>query len=436
MISDRHTAIVYTSSICNLKCTYCYIDKNPALQTIDKVLEESFEGDYYINFIKEMMPNPLQLTSLETWGGEPFIGMHRIYNLVQQLIDFYPNFNSFFSSTNLTLPNWIEEFSGLVDVFSKNKDRHFNMCIQLSIDGPAYINDKNRGEGVTKKIEANFDRLIEYLKDFPSNISLTIQPKPTFDMDCIKMLDSKEKIIEYYQYLETYIEKVVQLNNHHIVMVPNIPNTACPYPHTQEDGKIMANLCKMTREIEMNNPLKYYDEITLFSKGYKCTEGMSYRCTNFTCGSGYTNVGFLPYDKISTCHNGFVDLISDYKKLAINNKDSVLDFKFFIENSKSRFCLTKEEYKLFESQMIHYNTPNTTSRLANVTTSIVALAFAGQIDERYCDYEEALKAAMFLRDKTSFCIRDNYAITGSITLQPLGLYKLLLNGAKEIIQNE
>ena len=38
----RRNLILYTTAICNLKCTYCYIDKNPALQKIDKILDESF----------------------------------------------------------------------------------------------------------------------------------------------------------------------------------------------------------------------------------------------------------------------------------------------------------------------------------------------------------------------------------------------------------
>ena len=48
MIQDRKTAIFYPAAICNLNCRYCSIDKNPILVEIDKQLEESFKGDYYI----------------------------------------------------------------------------------------------------------------------------------------------------------------------------------------------------------------------------------------------------------------------------------------------------------------------------------------------------------------------------------------------------
>ena len=48
------TCVLYNDSICNLKCRYCYIDKNPALIKIDNLLKESFKGDYYFNFSKEI----------------------------------------------------------------------------------------------------------------------------------------------------------------------------------------------------------------------------------------------------------------------------------------------------------------------------------------------------------------------------------------------
>lgn len=440
MEENRRTAIIYTTAVCNLNCTYCYIDKNQALVKIDKILEESFKGDYYINFMKEMFPDPQQLYNIETWGGEPFMGMHRCYNLINDMIEYFPNFRSFFSSTNLTTANWLDEFSGLVDVFAKHKDRNFSICIQLSLDGPEYITDKNRGIGVTRRFTDNFNKLVEYLKTVPSNIEVRLHTKPTFDMSSVEMLSSKEKIIEYYQFMDGYIDKIAKLNKNNVMMFATIPNTASPLPHTKEDGIKFANLCRLMKEVERENVykkyFKYYQKITLYSDGYECTEGDSFRCTNFTCGTGYTNIGFLPYDRISTCHNGFVDLISEYKKESINSEGHTIDFRLFVENSKSRFCLTKDEYKLFESQMMKFNIPDTTTRLTNMVTLIITMARSGQILDKYIDPKEALYAARFLRNKTSFCVRDNHAVTGSITLQPLGIYRLLLNGAKEIIEDE
>ena len=49
------TCVLYDDSICNLKCRYCYIDKNPALLEIDRILADSFKNDYYFNFSKKYL---------------------------------------------------------------------------------------------------------------------------------------------------------------------------------------------------------------------------------------------------------------------------------------------------------------------------------------------------------------------------------------------
>jgi sulfatase maturation enzyme AslB (radical SAM superfamily) len=82
MINKLNTAIFYTCGVCNLQCRYCGIDKNPVLKEIDKALEKSFEGDYYFNCVKKYFPNRGQLKRIETWGGEPFLKMERIFPLL------------------------------------------------------------------------------------------------------------------------------------------------------------------------------------------------------------------------------------------------------------------------------------------------------------------------------------------------------------------
>jgi len=71
-------------------------------------LEQSFEGDYYFNRVKEYFPQKHMLQSVETWGGEPFLHMDRIYPLIHKLIEEYPFFNSMYSSTNFSYPTWLD----------------------------------------------------------------------------------------------------------------------------------------------------------------------------------------------------------------------------------------------------------------------------------------------------------------------------------------
>ena len=82
---NRNTVIFYPCGVCNLNCRYCGINKNKSLIEIDKHLGESFKGDYYFNRVKEYFPRKDMLLGFETWGGEPFLKMDRIYPLMHQL---------------------------------------------------------------------------------------------------------------------------------------------------------------------------------------------------------------------------------------------------------------------------------------------------------------------------------------------------------------
>lgn len=441
---ERNTAILYTCGVCNLQCRYCGIDKNPILKTIDKALEESFQGDYYIERLKQYFKKG-QLRSIETWGGEPFLRMDRIYPLVNQVIEYFPYFDSMYSSTNFSYPQWIDQVFGLFDQFGKYPHRDFHYCLQLSCDGPEYINDAGRGEGVTKRCLENFNKLVEELEKgrLPKNVHLDITLKGTLDNDTIRKLCDKDKLIEYFQfYEEEFIDKIRSKNFENVQIFEGIPNTAVPSPVTVEEGRIFAQLVKLCRQIEYENMekhyFKYYQEITPFTSSI-CQDCLTYRYSYHTCGTGNSMVGFLPNNMVSTCHEGFTEFAMEYKKLAAQStrdQTSTITFNKFLGEDNIKFCVDDEGYALHETQMQYYNHDMTTARLANITSLIVSLAMAGQVEQKYLNQENALKAAIFIQCHTSYCIKDNYNKTGSVTTVPVGLLKLLLNGAMEYIQHE
>ena len=192
MVKDRSTVIFYPATVCNLNCRYCSIDKNPALIQIDKILEESFKGDYYINFTKEIFPDPNQLTRVETWGGEPTLGWHRMHNLMHQIIENYPNFYEFFSSSNMVQPHFLTELQGMLNIFKEYPERKFTFYLQMSLDGTEKITDENRGKGVTKKLREVFKNMVSILHQIiPENVKFECFFKPTLDIDNIKELQTK-----------------------------------------------------------------------------------------------------------------------------------------------------------------------------------------------------------------------------------------------------
>lgn len=441
---DFNSIVFYSCGVCNLKCRYCNIDKNPALKQIDKDLEESFKGDYYINQVKKYLPRPDMLRVVELWGGEPFLHMDRVHNVVRQLIDFYPYYNYTYSSTNFAFDTWTDQLFGLFDVFGEYPDRYFRYCLQLSIDGPEEMNDAGRGVGTTKKCLSNFNKMVELLKNnrLPKNLNLEITIKGTLDTYSIKELLDKNKIINYYKFLEdNYIEPIRQLNMSQVALGCHVPNMAVPSPATVEDGKIFADFIKLCREIESENKtkkyFKYYDIITPYHNTV-CSKNLSYKGIACTCGSGTSSIGFLPNNMISTCHEGFTQLAKDYITLATVNKDrdSSINLDKYLEEQEVPLCMTEEEYKVHMYKMSTYMYPDSTSQLATSTATIMALAMAGQIESQYLDERNALEAAIFAQKRIPFCIKDNYNRTGSYTMQPIGLYKLFFNGAKKYMENE
>ena len=433
--NKRTTAVVYPCGICNLNCRYCTIDKNPALLTIDQALAESFEGDYYFNRIKEYFPRRDQLKSLETWGGEPFLHMERVYPLVHKLINYYPYFYRMHSSTNFSFDNWIDKFIGLMDCFAAYPYRKFEYELQLSVDGPTEINDANRGEGVTDRCIKNFNKLIDIIEQdkFPDNVNLVVVLKGTWDIGTFDKLNSEEKIIEFFQfYEEKYINKLADLNRPNIIPQCSIPNVAMPSPITQHDGKVFAEIVRHCREIEQKNEVfhyfKHYTNITPFAA--TDTFNNEFFGEMAHCGSGKTMVGFLPNNMISVCHEGFTLLADQYKNYAAkrNDKNLSVTLNKFFELEPTPMCLTDDEYIEHERRMQYINSIST-AQCVNAVTLIIALAMAGLIEPQYLNEDKALFAAKYILNNTSFCIKANYATLGTFVLQDTSNYILFLNGA-------
>lgn len=450
MKEHRNSMVLYTTAVCNLNCRYCFIDKNPSLQKIDTLLDKSYneDKDYYFNFAKEMFFKD-NLTNIQIWGGEPSLNYMRAFYTFQKCIEYFPNFKEVFTSTNLTGPNFFEQFFSFIEVFRTDPLRNFTFNLQLSLDGPTEINDQNRGEGVTQKITNNFFKLIQELqeKDLPPNLKINLHFKQTLDSSSIRLLQTKESIIAYYKFFEQYYDFFNEYNKKEQIylVTGGIPNTACPSPHTKEDGLLFANLCKLCYEIEQenkyNNILPWQPALMPFRGCNKVSyvKTLSGVCLGH-CGSGRSVIGLLPNDMISCCHNGFVDLISEYKKNALAGNSSHMNDvtieKSLFTNTKASLIFKKnsKEFDYYEQQVEEYYYKSSTVKISTYASMIHLLALTDQVDSKYKDLEEATKAAQFIMWSTAYCVRDNLNTTGSIYLPPLGLLKLTLNGAREWIE--
>lgn len=436
--SNRKICVLYVTATCNLKCKYCYIDKSPVLIKIDKILENSYKDNYYFDFMKDCFDQG-SLTSMEFWGGEPTYGLYRAIPTIKQAISYFPNLRNFTFSTNLTTNTCVEDIINFIRLTEDFPQRNFSFDIQLSIDGPPNINDFNRGEGVTIKFTNNFIELLFALKQFlqkHDNVKINTFFKSTLDSDSIRKLQTKKDIIEYFQFLDRFkyiADRVVPLSLG-FDFNPCIFNTATPSPHTTEDGKNFANFCKIANEInkEAEQYFYFYRDIMPFRFGeiptlYCLKNGCQ------TCGTGNIILGLLPNRYISGCHNGFTELLSEYKSHAPEDEDYQIDKNLFKHNSNENIMIFNEkEYEVYERQVSCY-CEESRFQIVEMSSIIKQMAELGQIDNTYKDTKEAVNAAHFIQRVTSNCLRDNYGVTGSKYLFGLGFLRLFLNGAREEI---
>lgn len=452
-VKYRKTLVLYTTAICNLNCNYCYIDKNPALKKIDELLDQSFtDKNYYINFAKEIFPDPNQLKDVEFWGGEPTLRLDRAYNITEQLINYYPNLYSFMFSTNFTSEIWFEQVGNFLKIFEKFPDRKFKLDLQLSLDGPKYINDMGRGIGTTEKFLNNYKELLKKIKSnnwIPKNILLNIFFKPTLSAKTFSLLQDKNSVIKYYQFFDKLSEMALFLVNNNFDFKVSIPNTAEPAPTTKHEGILFANFCRLCREIEKENQEKQYfhvyRQIIPYASGSQRFLQKSRECINMshgcsTCGIGLHVIGLLPNRKVSLCHNGFVDLLQEYKEYCKDNindntiKEYELDSKFFDRKTIIRDTNCDVEDLLKWAEIVaEFAKKDSTFQLANITAQIMELARLNMIDQKYTDKMKAAQAARYISESTPYCMRNNLTMTGSIVTMPSGIFKLLLNGALDYI---
>lgn len=439
----RTTMILYTTAVCNLNCVYCYIDKSPSLIKIDKILDNSFNSDYYFEFSKQIFEQNL-LEQIQFWGGEPSIGLHRVYDLLPKFIDYYPRLYEFMMSTNFTPSNWFDEFYGFLEILGRYPDRPFKFSLQLSIDGPEKLNDENRGIGVTKNFLEHFDELIATIPNrVPRNVTLEIHFKQTYSNQTIAQLQTEDAVYEYFKFFDDLITKFNDaLKFGNIRFIPTIPNTATPGSHTIQDGKNFANYCRITKSLEKQQLFKNFTCITSYMprEDYRGRDDFkNYHTGCATCGAGIQNMGLLPDYNISLCHGGFTNILEEYKLNSKNNHmddaddATILKALFTYDKETLPMCMPYEQFKKIEKLLLCFYDDNNTFQVTNLVALIKVLAASGQISKRFLREEDAIAAAKYYLTSTAFCMRDNVAVTGSVTMYPYGLLKLLLNGAYEYL---
>lgn len=434
---------MFSAGVCNLDCSYCYIPKKKELSLFHNAILDNIKTD---NFVEQIIRDfGEETTAISHWGTEPTltISEYKKSDFYKKLLVNTPNFSKITLSSNfLRQPDDLIEF---IYNLPQVKNR-LMVSVQMSLDGPDYITDKNRKLGSTNTIIKNILSFTKSLKDIQeqltkNNIYVHSHFKPTHYIDEIKLLTDKKYVYEYcdiFEYvigeLNKYVNPTFEFNN------DCNPTLVYPGRYTVEDGKnylkYIMNFDEVYKEKKYKNafftiPYKYALEETIhfLNSMFVCK-------SNSSCSAGNSQVGLADKNDYTICHRYFY-----------MNDNNVYD-SIFNESIKDNKCYSGNEYNRHEiSKRYLFSDEYNAARVLYVTklyndyqrhklnaynALIKEMSDCGQIDKIFSkDTGLALLLSIFFIKRS--CPAENIITTGSIYLSSTSFFKLFGNGAFEYL---
>lgn len=445
-MADKHI-ILYPYGLCNLRCSYCFIDKNKGLTEIDELLKKSFEQEnYYIDFISKHYSYD-EVRIIEFWGGEPTLGFNRLDKTLTQVLEKYYLIDEIQFSSNFTTISFIKDIQDLLSIFKKFPERKFLVDIQMSYDGPGELTNKCRGKNVAERVKNNYCLLVDFLKNNQNeyeNLRFRIHNKPTISTDSLRILGkSDESILEYWRDMQFFTSYMRENKPKNAFYSCCFLTMAAPSPWTQEDGIFFKHFCERSKYLydlykEDFKDVCHFVPYFRFQKiRNKNVKDLSYSYRQYgICGIGLKQTGFMPNNVISSCHSTYVDLVESYQEqISEDIKDVSTIVDGFFSGQKNIMTYPEENHKGFK-QILQEFADNNITQVYTVAAEINQLAKAGLVERKYEDEKTAFRAAAMLMIILPVCFRDRYNAVGCIGGMNTGELKLYLNGALEIIIDE
>lgn len=416
---------ILTTAQCPLNCRYCYIPKTSVMRKLHEEIIKNIRNGTLLENLKKIFPNKEDLNILSFWGTEPSLTLKEIADILPQILEHFPKLNTLQFSTSLLLPNEILAFILKVEKISPN----LNIRIQISIDGPPFITDKNRGRGVAKVVSKNFIWLISKIQKVKNKITFhwksTLGPENFEDF-----LEKESRFKEYFEYFKKVEGNAKKINKNQNIILPtgSPPTIILPGKYTSKDGKIFA---KWLEKLHQKNYKSVYTFrlqrlLALFPL-------LGLKKSMVTCSASVSEIAL--YNELHICHRSFY--INDQRYLEsilrekkIENWDvsyfrkGVLNYfaKWYIIPLENQFSKTRLFYV---THGVHDFWEKTIEFIKSVTKQLVLVR---QADPIFLKDEGLLELfALFLSSQA--CIVENFFNTGSIHFVPLSIIRIFGNGA-------
>lgn len=436
---NSYSLYLAVSGKCNLNCTYCFLKKDEVNTKIDLEVRNSFiNGNYVENVVKavdRLGINKFLFGNLEFWGGETTLHFDIIGPELIKLLNYFPNINKVFFSTNGTCSS--KKMISFLEYIDENLNRKVTLSFQVSIDGPAEIlkRTRNLDYNIVKK------NLTETFQHFNTkkikNLKIELYYKPTLPWDIFRELFSnKEGIKNYCDFFEEqkeYFDNII-LNKEIHYFNSGYPNCTTPYEYTSEDGIELEKIARLFDQFDFSI-YKHYAEDTnfafsLFKEEFKIG---TYSQKSF-CGMNYISFLFRHDGSLLPCSQAIIDDIEDHKK--IMEKENLEEFNslnriylknYFINVLKSS---DKEIEEFFRKQKIIWS-----SQVENIRYNLVHImeymAEAKLISPIYIYNKETLvRHAYYLVPRVN-CYYNDIKVNGSPFIPLINAIKLYANGVLE-----
>jgi len=409
---------VDVSSVCNMNCEYCFIPKSKVMRKLQIDVFNSL--DKAEKWLKEA-------SSLTLWGAEPAFGLIRVADILQSG-DYY--FNEIYFATNMTVSPKI-----YLQALKKFNGKTRKVRLQVSLDGYKEMHERTRGK-TWDRIVNNTKELVRAMNDVDISYELNIKFNTVVDANSIAWLaEDLARVDKWYQFFDEFVGELESISTNPNVKIgkPLSPNIAVPGKYTKQDG---INFAKVVR--------RYIDNGYTFGQFYRFVQLLK-RPTdaidkankgNASCGAVFGSIG---YDRgtFHPCHRTYwlqddeyvEDVIKNYEDWWTSRADRAT-----IENVRRHIVSEDDEYRLKRMLYTLGATQIYPQLSFNYSYAMVKmLAKAGLISKIYLEKDWlarllALYTAMGIR-----CVMENWIVTGSVHITPASYFKLLGNGAFELL---
>lgn len=417
---------LYFSSDCNMACKYCQINKHkPCMAANNLIIREKMaSGEFAQNIIKRFAPIKDKITDISLWGMEPTINADLFRAAVFPLLDEYTNVTGIMFSTNSWLGyDRIYEFIHALDEYNVEHNRNLKLDLQISLDGPAWINDASRRKGTT----ANTLQVIrDVVTRLPQDISINIymHTKPTLDVLFMReLVADNDKLLEWYHFFDDIQDEALMLNTnpHLVVDMAQTPTLVNPGAHTQEDGRTLAAFIRALRAIDVTQ-FKHYKHPLIYQplRGLLDTMGSTTysSAAHWGCCSAGRYTANVDMDgELFSCHGlfsyGYMQPNASITKAHTTTRDH-------------------DSQRLQYVDLLWSEYPE--SRRAFAEIIIRSLAQSGQIDDCY-RIDKKMRDLLYYSMGGVYCQYGHIEMTQSMWAYATSQFKYFGNGAvQEIVR--